>query len=154
MKKWLGLLITIFVLSGCQTNSQIEETTVEETTHQATTVADSTETKETTIANTKESQDASEEITIGITIKDDEEIISEKKDIETSTDQPLLEVMKEHFDLEEEDAFITSIEGHAQNEKENRWWMFTVNGEMSEVGAGDAYLEDGDQVEWTLSTVE
>ncbi len=59
--------------------------------------------------------------------------------------------MKENIEIEETDGFINSINGVEQSEKENKFWVYTVNDEQVTVGAGEYELLDGDQVIWELT---
>ena len=63
----------------------------------------------------------------------------------------LLDAMKENMEIEETDGFINSINGIEQSEKENKFWVYTVNDEQVTVGAGEYELSDGDQVVWELT---
>lgn len=63
----------------------------------------------------------------------------------------LLDAMKENMEIEETDGFISSINGVEQSEKENKFWVYTVNNEQVTVGAGEYELLDGDQVVWELT---
>jgi len=46
--------------------------------------------------------------------------------------------------------FINAINNVFNNEKgNNRWWVFSVNGEHALVSADQYKLVDGDQIEWT-----
>jgi len=46
--------------------------------------------------------------------------------------------------------FINAINNVFINEKgNNRWWVFSVNGEHALVSADNYKLKDGDQIEWT-----
>jgi hypothetical protein len=46
--------------------------------------------------------------------------------------------------------FINAINNVFNNEKgNNRWWVFSVNGEHALVSADQYKLNDGDQIEWT-----
>lgn len=63
----------------------------------------------------------------------------------------LLNAMKENIEIEETDGFINSINGVEQSEKENKFWVYTVNDEQVTVGAGEYELLDGDQVIWELT---
>lgn len=63
----------------------------------------------------------------------------------------LLDAMKENMEIEETDGFINSINGVEQSEKENKFWVYTVNNEQVTVGAGEYELLDGDQVVWELT---
>ena len=44
----------------------------------------------------------------------------------------------------------TSIDGHAQDESQNKYWTFTINGKMGEKGVGETKLDNDDQVVFNL----
>ncbi|RGW10565.1 DUF4430 domain-containing protein [Enterococcus asini] len=74
------------------------------------------------------------------------------KEVQYSSDETLLQVLKENFNVEEKDGFIQSIEGHDQDESTNKYWTFTINEKMGEKGANEIKLKNKDQVEFDLST--
>ncbi|MBK0348493.1 DUF4430 domain-containing protein [Aerococcaceae bacterium zg-ZJ1578] len=150
MKKKLFLLAAMMILAGCQTNSQntttttaTTETTSEVTTTQATTLA----------TQTTSDEKAQASITINITV-DGEPIENSPFTLKVNDGDTLLDVMKAQLDIIEKDGFISSINGHEQNAQENKWWLFDYNGQMSEVGAADVKLKDGDQIDWKLAPFE
>ncbi|EAH2637953.1 DUF4430 domain-containing protein [Listeria monocytogenes] len=77
----------------------------------------------------------------------------EMNDVELAVDNGviLLDAMKENMKIEETDGFINSINGVEQSEKENKFWVYTVNDEQVTVGANEYELLDGDQVVWELT---
>lgn len=85
-----------------------------------------------------------------ITIVSDKEIIAEKE-VEFEDGDVLQDVMKDNFSIVEESGFVTSIEDLKQSEEENKWWVFTTNGEMATVGADEFTLDDEDDIEWELT---
>ena len=50
-----------------------------------------------------------------------------------------------------ETAFVTSINGIKNQMGGGSNWVFHINGEMSDFGAGTAQLENGDSVLWIFS---
>lgn len=77
----------------------------------------------------------------------------EMDDVEVAVDNGviLLDAMKENMEIEETDGFINSINGVEQSEKDNKFWVYTVNDEQVTVGANEYELLDGDQVVWELT---
>lgn len=130
MKKALhmlsALLLTAGILAGCgtteqpQQNQQAEQQTEQQTEQQVT-----------------------------VTLSEDGEEIS-SKEVRFEKGDILLDVMKENFEIVEDGGFITSIDGHAQDANANKYWLFTVNEEMSPVGANEVELKDGDKVVFNL----
>lgn len=77
-----------------------------------------------------------------------------KETLSFNEGEKLLDVMKRNLELEEKDGFITSIDGHTQDEDSNKYWLYTVNGEMAEVGANQFELQDKDEVVFTLEELK
>lgn len=135
MKKIVLLLMGATVLTACQPQNNAAPT--EATTVESTTVA----------------EEAEIEVTIDIIVED--EIVNKgEQTFKVAEGANLLDVMKEHFEIVEKDGFISKINDHAQDEKENIWWLYDVNGKMAEVGANEFILSDGDHVEWKLTAFE
>lgn len=102
-----------------------------------------------------ETNEVSEEITVEVVISLDKgEEILEEKEIKTEDGAILLDVMKENFDIEEDGGFITSIDGKAAEEGEEKAWMYFVNDEMAMVGAGEYELSNGDEVNFDFQPWE
>ena len=77
-----------------------------------------------------------------------------KETLSFNEGEKLLDVMNRNLELEEKDGFITSIDGHTQDEDSNKYWLYTVNGEMAEVGANQFELHDKDEVVFTLEELK
>ena len=131
MKKWLLLLAASMTLAACGTTPA--EDTVESTEVSSTVVTPETETAE-----------------ISVQV-DGEEIEDGRITVELTEGEVLLDIMKANFEIEEANTFITSINGHAQDEGAKKYWLFDLNGDMAPYGAGDLELKDGDLVEFYLS---
>ena len=78
----------------------------------------------------------------------------ENKTVTFVAGESLYQVMQANFDLVDQDGFITSINGQAQDEAAQKYWMYDVNGEMALVGAKDLILEPGDHVEFKLEEMK
>lgn len=133
MKKWLLLIASTLVLVGCGETTQTEEI--------ASTPVETVE--EATLA----------EVTVTVTV-DGEAIEDGEQVLEVEEGTILLDVMKEHYDLEESGGFISAINGYEQDTDAGKYWVFDVNGEMGEVGVAELELTDGDLVEWKLEAFE
>lgn len=142
MNKWLLRLISSIVavglLVGCGANDQGEvlNNNVEQNQN-----------------NNETTENVEESITIIISKDNGDEIIQEKE-IDIVEGDILLDIMKENLEIEEKDGFINAIEGNEQNEKENKYWMYTVNGEFASVGADQFELTPGDEVNFDLQSIE
>lgn len=51
-----------------------------------------------------------------------------------------------------ENAFVTSINGRDADTKRHEFWEFLVNGKQAEVGAGSYKIQNGDNINWKIST--
>lgn len=101
-----------------------------------------------------EQEEAIENVII-VTISEDEgETVHAEKEIEIEEGAILMDVLKENFDIEEEDGFITAIDGIKQDEEEQRGWIYYVNDEMAMVGAAEYELSYGDHVVFDLQAWE
>lgn len=92
-----------------------------------------------------------ETFSTSIVIQEEGKVLSNiSKELKFEEGQNLLEVMKENYDVTDKDGFISVIEGYEQDEKEGKYWLYTINGEQATVGAADYALEDQDVIEWNL----
>lgn len=66
------------------------------------------------------------------------------------TNYTLLELMERKFVIEQQNGFITSIQGRAASTEARTAWMYDINGEMAMVGAADYRIKDGDVYHWDL----
>lgn len=105
--------------------------------------------------NSNTDSTTSSEYSLEATIELIEDGVSFKKEtLNFNEGEKLLDVMKRNLEVEEKDGFITSIEGHNQDEDSNKYWLYTVNGEMAEVGANQFELHDKDEVIFTLEELK
>lgn len=125
MKKWFLLLFAGLTLTACGTPAETD---------------------------TVESTDMIE-VTLNVSVEG--ELIEEGSiTTEVDPDEFLLEIMQREFDVEDENKFITSINGHEQDAANNEYWLFDLNGEMAPVGAHELKLSDGDVVDFNLAGLE
>ncbi|MEB7516064.1 DUF4430 domain-containing protein [Enterococcus faecium] len=130
MKKLATLLtvfIGLFIMTGCQSNQN------DQASSKASTQATSEVAKSSALIKLTDS---------------DKEITS--KTVTYKSGESLLEILKANFEVKERDGFITSIDGHAQDESQNKYWTFTINGKMGEKGAGETTLDNDDQLVFNL----
>ncbi|AQS54367.1 hypothetical protein BW727_102053 [Jeotgalibaca dankookensis] len=128
MKKWLFLMSASATLVACGT----EATETAESINQANDLI---------------------EVTINVAV-DGETIEDGSITSNVEEDAVLFDVMEASFDVEDEDGFITAINGYEQDEDANKYWLFDLNGEMAPVGAQDLELSDGDVVDFNLEELE
>lgn len=94
---------------------------------------------------------ATEQYSTSIVIQEEGKVLSNiSKEIKVEEGQNLLEIMKENYEVTAKDGFISVIEGYEQDEKEGKYWLYTINGEQATVGAADYELEDKDVIVWNL----
>ena len=51
-----------------------------------------------------------------------------------------------------ENAFITTIDGRIANQQKREFWAFYVNGKQAQVGAGSYIVKNNDTIEWKIET--
>ena len=68
------------------------------------------------------------ELKISISIAPEGQEKSEKT-VAVAEGKTAMDALKKAYKVEEKDGFITSIDGHAQDEAKGLYWMFKVNGE-------------------------
>lgn len=99
-------------------------------------------------SNQKEEVKTSQKATI--TLQENGQNFSEKEVFFKKGDD-LLSILKRNFEVKEDNGFITSLEGHSQDEKNQLYWMFTVDGKSATTGAKEIKLNDGQSVIFNLS---
>lgn len=141
LKKTVLLLCAVWLTAACSN----PQTTNESTT--LTTVI--------TQESSKQVVDQNATVTLNISV-DGQPVEGSPFALEVEKGTKLLDVMKEHLDIQEANGFISSINGIEQNtgEHQGKWWLFDYNGKMSEVGASEVILNDGDIVDWKLELFE
>ncbi|MFC2948280.1 DUF4430 domain-containing protein [Virgibacillus sediminis] len=132
-----ALLLAMGLLAGCTGEESTQQESAPDTDQE----------------NTQQAEEKEERVHITLSENEGEEIIAEEE-VTITENAILMDVMKENFDIEEENGFITSINGIGPEEGEERSWMFYVNGEMAMVGAQEYELEPGDEVTFDLQAWE
>lgn len=138
MKKLWILFVAGFILTGCVDAGN--------------NALDSAETQSSVkVSSSIKNEDA---ISVTIRVMDEGEFIEEgTKTLELEEGTTLLEAMEANFDIEDDNDFITSINGRQQDDKADKYWLFDVNGEESMLGAADVKLQEGDLVEFNLEGI-
>lgn len=132
MKKrtvFFALIFSLTLISGC--TSKPSES------------SDSSSAKETVASSEKIEEKAS------ITLVDGDKELS-KKQVSFEKGESLFDVLKETYAVEDDNGMITSIDGHAQDEKNNKYWVFTINDEQVNSGAKDVTLKKDYRVVFKL----
>ncbi|SEK43073.1 protein of unknown function [Carnobacterium iners] len=95
-----------------------------------------------------------ESISASIVLQEEGKVLTAiSKDVKTQEGQNLLEIMEENYNLTAKDGFIFAIEGYEQNQKEGKYWLYTINGQEATVGAADYIVEDQDVIVWNLDGI-
>lgn len=137
MKKIVGLVVLLVALTGCGSK---EADTVKDTSTKASS-------SEVAVSSEKSEQG------VTVTLQEDGKEIS-SKDIEIKDGALLGDIMADNFEIAEENNMISSIDGKKQDNKAQKYWIYTVNGKEAEVGANEYKLKAGDKVVWNLSKFE
>lgn len=135
MKKWILRFASIFVVIGLLIGCAPDENNNGNT------------------PNESQVEENEEMIVIKIS-KDKEAETIKEKELPIKEGAILLDVMKENFEVEEDGGFITSIEGVEQEEDEQKYWLYFINGEAASIGAGDYELTAGDEITFDLQATE
>ena len=89
----------------------------------------------------------SDEVKVTVSVKPEGEK-TEKKEVIVDQDDSVLDALDEAFDVEDDDGFVTEIDGHKQNPAKNLYWMYKVNDKMATKGAEENIVKNGDQIEF------
>ncbi|MYN70222.1 DUF4430 domain-containing protein [Streptococcus suis] len=102
-------------------------------------------------ANTSsQTSGATIDITLQITNKDQ----VNRQEVTANQGDSVMNILKAHHDIEENNGLITKIDGISQDTSTNTYWMYKVNGKLAEKGANDLKVSDGDEIEFYLETFE
>ncbi|WP_330949584.1 DUF4430 domain-containing protein [Virgibacillus sp. MG-45] len=146
VQKWiyrlLPLLLVASLLAGC--GSTDEEKSNKPASNQ---------TEQQASGNESDSKEKEETVVITISKDKGKEQITEKE-VPIKEDAILMDVLKENFQIEEEGGFINAVEGIAPKKDEKKAWMYSVNGEVANVGAAEYKLKPGDKVTLDLQSWE
>ncbi|MCQ9210191.1 DUF4430 domain-containing protein [Granulicatella seriolae] len=82
-----------------------------------------------------------------------EEVAGLKKEVEVPKEQSLMDLMKNNYTIEETGGLIETINDIKADsgDHKGRYWKLLVNQKMSQVGAGEVLVKDGDQVQFDLT---
>lgn len=65
----------------------------------------------------------------------------------------MLDVLEEVYPVQENDGFITEIDGISQDKDKGIYWMFDVNGKLGEKAANQLKVEDGDEIKFYQKSI-
>ncbi|WP_207696326.1 hypothetical protein DOK67_0002955 [Enterococcus sp. DIV0212c] len=101
--------------------------------------------------NTNDTKNAKEELLkVTIILKEDDKEF-DKKELKVKKEESLQTIMETNYKVDMDKDFISGIDGHQQDAKTSKYWMYDVNGKQPDVGAVEYFLKDGDTVTWTLN---
>lgn len=96
-----------------------------------------------------------DEVNVSVNIYiDDSKIEKFSHDYEVPYGFRLMELMKEHYRLVEEEGQMKCIEGNPEDRNNNLYWIYTVNKKPSKVNANKYELQEGDTIDWKLTVIE
>lgn len=73
---------------------------------------------------------------------------SKKKSVNIQKGDTVLDVLEEVYPVQENDGFITEIDGISQDKDKGIYWMFDVNGKLGEKAANQLKVENGDEIKF------
>lgn len=97
-----------------------------------------------------------EEITISLTITDHtSDTVIDDSEYTVEDETILIDVLDDNYKIEiTEEGFLTSIEGASQDETENIYWLYEINGEMVNEGVTEYQVKDEDEITFDLQELE
>ena len=127
----IALVISLVGLAACTNDTKTESTA-------------------STIQSTSMNEATEQQVTIKIQ-EDGKEISS--KTITFKEGDTVYEALKQNFSIEDQDGFITTIDGKAQDQAANKYWMYTINGKEASKGAKEIQLKAHDIIIFNLAKV-
>lgn len=101
-------------------------------------------------ANTAQAKSSSNKIKVTYTLKKNKKQIA-KKTVKLKKNQSVMKGLKKAWKVDEKGGFVSSIDGHKQNDKKKIYWTYTVNKKQVNVGANKKKLHNKDHVEFKLA---
>ncbi|MEQ9810886.1 MULTISPECIES: DUF4430 domain-containing protein [Streptococcus] len=89
----------------------------------------------------------SDEVKVTVSVKPQGEK-ADKKEVIVDKDDSVMDALEEAHDVEDDNGFVTEIDGHKQDPKKNLYWMYKVNGKMPNKGAEENTVKNGDKIEF------
>ena len=65
-----------------------------------------------------------------------------------------MDILEEHYEVEEEAGLVLSIDGVSQDASKNTYWLYDVNDEMAPKGAEEMTISEGDTIHFYLETFD
>lgn len=73
---------------------------------------------------------------------------SKKKAVNIQKGDTVLDVLEGVYPVQENDGFITEIDGISQDKDKGIYWMFDVNGKLGEKAANQLKVKNGDEIKF------
>src|SRR5690625_2087896 len=121
MKHWMLRISTFLLIIGLFVGCTSPENNIEGTNGQN--VEEEVQNNNEVLSSENENNE--EIVTILISKDHGDEIIADKE-IEIEEGAILMDVLKENFSIEEDNGFVTSIEGEEQDIDANKFWLYTA----------------------------
>lgn len=88
--------------------------------------------------------------TVQLIVRREDDVTDEKVDFYKG--DTVMDVLKENYEVEESNGFITVIDGLAQDEEAGKYWMFDLNDDLAPKAADQIKVQDGDKIEFYQET--
>lgn len=75
-------------------------------------------------------------------------------DAPVKTQQSLLKQVEKEWPMQAKGGLITSIDGVSQDAGLHKYWLFKINGQLSQKGAADVIPVKGDKIEFYLGDLK
>ncbi|HFU4463331.1 TPA: DUF4430 domain-containing protein [Streptococcus suis] len=76
------------------------------------------------------------------------------KEVQFEKGDTVMDVLEEHYEIEEESGLVTSIDGVSQDVNTQTYWLYKINGEFAEKGAAQQEVAEGDKIEFYLEKMQ
>ena len=83
---------------------------------------------------------------VRLIVKENDNTIDEK--VSFKKGDTVMDVLKNNYEVEESDGFITAIDGIKQDKDAGKYWMFDVNDKTAAKAANKIKVKDGDKIEF------
>ncbi|MFB1049991.1 DUF4430 domain-containing protein [Paraliobacillus sp. JSM ZJ581] len=80
-----------------------------------------------------------------------QEILAQKE-LKVKDGLTLMDVMKDNFEIKDDDGFISAINGIQAEDGEAYAWIYMINGKDATVGAADYEIKNGDVIEFDFQS--
>ncbi|AGM99113.1 DUF4430 domain-containing protein [Streptococcus iniae] len=99
-----------------------------------------------------DSKESKAEHQVQLIVKEDTNTIDEK--VSFKEGETVMDVLKANYKVKEKDGFITEIDGHKQDPKEQKYWLFKVNDKMAAKAANQLKVKKNDKIEFYIEKMK